>query len=156
MVEPKKNVKILHLAKEYWQQLVFIGTLFTVLFTFWGRVIEIYETPYAVASLNKRIDSLEYRIRQECKHVGKYHEKDYDSLLKMAKQRQKELREQRDKYFSLGKNSESDPVFVTLKDMETEWYKIMTFLEEERRWYGLVALNCLEHNDPDKAMGDAQ
>ena len=90
------------------------------------------------------IQKLENRIYYECQQVGEFQNKDIDSLLKMVEQRTKELRSLRDRYFTMEKDSDDEPLFVSLREMENNWLSIEDFLRTEQKWYNSVIVKCTQ------------
>jgi len=145
--------------KKRWEVLLFVfGVLVTLSATFkWIGSLD--AMPSQIQAVEARIERLEKRIRIECQHVGEFQIKDIVSLLKMAEQRQAELRRQRDKFLDMDmgkKKREDNPIFVTLEGMEKSWLEITRFLREEQLFYHKITLSCLSDQGDVKDSGDTK
>ena len=147
--------------KKRWQAFIFafsvLGALFAGFQWVNSQLTTLKETPGKLTALGVRIKRLETRIEAECRHVGEFQVKDIDSLLRMAEQRQTELRMQRDQFFNIEKaDREANPIFLTLADMERSWLEITRFLRQEQRRYHNIQISCLSEQDRVENSGDEQ
>ena len=140
---------MIEVFKKRWESLIFMFGVLAALFVAFkwidSRLTTLDEAPGKIQAVEIRIERLEKRIRNECQHVGEFQVRDIDSLLKMAEQRQVELRRQRDEFlirFRDGEELNDNPIFVTLAETEKSWLEITRVLREEQRLYHKITLAC--------------